>query len=297
MKGVILKMSTIENYRDNKRFNNQYKEIHNFLQKIADNGYNEHFHWGRFDWMMTHSYLDVETLTKNAMFRNKSGEFVGVVLHDMGYDDGWFILHSISDEILLRQMIEYVTVTDVGTITVNANLSDILLCSLLENMGFKKQYSTSVLEIDLSQELSYRLPEGFYLNNNDSEIDNWKWRLVIYHGFDHKGIPEEPSEEVAEAQKHLEIPEYIKVFAMRDGEYTAHCGVWYDGGETAYIEPVATVPEHRGKGLGKAVVYEAIRRAKERGAKRAIVLSDQEFYKRIGMTKSSEVATWGKNGK
>ena len=77
--------------------------------------------------------------------------------------------------------------------------------------------------------------------------------------------------------KNLDIPEYIKVFAIKDGEYTAHCGVWYNNGDTAYIEPGVTVPEHRGKRLGKAVVYEVISRAKERGAKRAIVLSDQDF--------------------
>ena len=68
-------------------------------------------------------------------------------------------------------------------------------------------------------------------------------------------------------------------------------------GNTAYIEPVATVPEHRGKGLGRAVVYEAVNRAKERGAKRAIVLSDQDFYKCLGMIKSSEVGTWVRNSK
>ena len=121
--------------------------------------------------------------------------------------------------------------------------------------------------------------------------------MAIHHGFDHEGIPQEPSAEVAEAEKHLEIPEYIKVFAIRDGEYTAHCGVWYNGGNTAYIEPVATVPEHRGRGIGRAVVYEAVNRAKEQGAKRAIVLSDQDFYKHLGMTKSSEVGTWVKSSK
>ncbi|MBD5384199.1 MAG: GNAT family N-acetyltransferase [Ruminococcaceae bacterium] len=290
-------MYSIENYIDNERFNNQFGEIHNLLQIIADNGYNEHFHWGRFDWMMSHSYLDIEMLTKNAVFRDESSELVGAVLYDTGYKDRWYILHSISDEALLRQMIDYATENDISTTTIKANLNDTLLCNLLEKMGFEKQYSESVLEIDLSQNLSYQLPEGFYLNDKDSEIDDWQWSLVIYHGFDHEGIPEEASDEVKEAQKHLKISEYIKVFAIKDGEYTAHCGVWYNYGDTAYIEPVVTVPEHRGKGLGKAVVYEAINRAKQRGAKRAIVLSDQEFYKRLGMTKSSEVGTWIKNHK
>ena len=284
-------MYSIENYKDNIRFNKQYDEIRNFLQIIADSGYNEHFHWGRFDWMMAHSNLNVEMLSRNALFRNKNGELVGAVMYDTGYKDRWYILHSISDENLLGKMIEYATKTDVGTATIKANLNDTMLCKLLENAGFEKQHSESVLQIDLSRDLSFQLPQGFCFNAPDSEIDNWQWRLVIYHGFDHEGIPQEPSEEVAKAEKHLETSEYIKTFVIKDGEYVAHCGVWYNGGNTAYIEPVVTVPEHRGKGLGKAVVYEAVNRAKEQGAKRAIVLSDQEFYIHIGMTKSSEVST------
>lgn len=290
-------MYSVENYKDHIRFDKQYDEIRKFLQSIADSGYNEHFHWGRFDWMMAHSYLDVEMLPKNALFRNENGELVGTVMYDTSFHDRWYILHSISDETLLGQMIEYVTKADVGTATIKANLNDAMLCKLLEHAGFEKQHLESVLQIDLSRHLSFQLPQGFYLNAPDSEIDNRQWQLVLYHGFDHEGIPQEQSEEVAKAAKHLEISEYIKTFAMKDGEYVAHCGVWYDGENTAYIEPVVTVPEHRGKGLGKAVVYEAINRAKEQGAKRAIVLSDQEFYIHLGMTKSSEVSIWVKHGK
>ena len=290
-------MYLIENYKDNIRFNRQYEEISKFLQIVADNGYNEHFHWGRFDWSMAHSYLDVEMLSRNALFRRENGELVGAVVYDTDYNDRWYIIHSISDENLLGQMIEYVTEADVNSAIIKANLNDTVLCRLLADAGFENQHLQSVLEIDLSRNLSFQLPQGYYLNTPDSKIDTWQWRLVIYHGFDHEGILQEPDEEVAKAGKHLEIPEYIKVFAIKDGEYAAHCGVWYNGGNTAYIEPVATVPEHRGKGLGRAVVYEAVNRAKERGAKRAIVLSDQDFYKRLGMIKSSEVGTWVRNSK
>ena len=158
------------------------------------------------------------------------------------------ILHSISDENLLGQMMEYVIRTDIHTATIKANLSDTKLCRLLENAGFENQYSQSVLEIDLSYNLSFQLPQGFYFNAPDSKIDTWQWRLVIHRGFNHEGIPQEPSRETVKAEKHLEIPEYIKVFAIRDGEYAAHCGVWYNGGNTAYIEPVATVP-------GKIIIF------------------------------------------
>ena len=246
---------------------------------------------------MAHSFLDVEMLSRNALFRRENGELIGEVVYDTDYNDRWYIIHSISDENLLGQMIEYVTEADINTAIIKANLNDTMLCRLLANAGFENQHLQSVLEIDLPRNLSFQLPQGYYLNAPDSKIDIWQWRLVIYRGFNHEGILQEPSEEVAKAEKHLEIPEYIKVFAIKDGEYAAHCGVWYNGGNTAYIEPVATVPEHRGKGLGRAVVYEAANRAKEQGAKRAIVLSDQDFYKRLGMIKSSEVGTWVRNSK
>lgn len=81
---------------------------------------------------------------------------------------------------------------------------------------------------------------------------------------------------------------------VQSGEYCAHCGLWYTEGDTAYVEPVVTVPQHRGQGLAKAVVYEACNRARKLGAKRATVLSDQAFYYRIGFECSSEVYCWEK---
>lgn len=244
--------------------------------------------------MMAHTYLDVDVLSRNALFRSQSGELAGVVMYDTDFNDRWYILHSTSDDGLLRQMIEYVVKSDGNAATIKANANDAKLCDLLMSLGFEKQYSESVLGIDLSCEFPYRLPQEFSLSASDSEIDHWKRKLVIYQGFDQEGVPEEPSEEVSRAERYLELSEYIKVFVVKDGEYVAHCGVWYDAGDTAYIEPVVTVPEHRGKGLGRAVVYEAINRAKKRGAKRAIVYSGQEFYLRFGMVKSSEVGTWVK---
>ena len=288
-------MYFIENYKGTTRYSTQRYEILKFLQVVADTGYNEHFHWGRFDWMMAHPDLDVEMLPKNALFRNEGGELVGAVVYDTSFNDRWYILHATSDESLLAYMIEYVMKNDVGTTAIKANLNDIVLCELLKRLGFGWQYSESVLQMDLLHRLSFQLPQGFCINVPYSEIDNKQWQLVIYRGFGHEGVPRVLSEEVAKAQKHLESPEYIKTFAIKDNEYAAHCGVWYNGGDTTYIEPVVTVPKHRGKGLGKAVVYEAFNRAKERGAKRAIVLSDQKFYICLGMTKSSEVGIWVKN--
>lgn len=286
-------MYAIERYQTQERFQKRYKEICKFLRFNADSGYNEHFHWGRLGWMMAHPSLDVEMLPKIALFRNNDDTMVGTVIFDTDYQNRWYVLHSVSDEKLLRQMIEYITEVD-DTPTIKANLNDIALCKTLKDMHFNKQDTESILAMDLSQNLSYRLPMGFSINKQNANIDEWQWRLVIHRGFDNDGMPQTLDEETAEAEKQLRVKEYIKTFAMKDGNYVAHCGLWYHGEETAYIEPVVTVPEYRRKGLGRAVVYEALNRAKNLGAKRAIVISEQDFYYYIGMKISSQVGTFVK---
>ena len=57
-----------------------------------------------------------------------------------------------------------------------------------------------------------------------------------------------------------------------DGAIAAFCTVWFDDvTRSAYFEPVATVPAHRQRGLGKAVMTEALRRLKRMGATTAFV--------------------------
>lgn len=57
-----------------------------------------------------------------------------------------------------------------------------------------------------------------------------------------------------------------------DGAIAAFCTIWFDDvTRTAYFEPVATVPVHRRRGLGKAVLLEGLRRLKRMGGTVAFV--------------------------
>ncbi len=290
-KGMDITMYVIENYKLlPEHFAGQYGDVHHFLTTFADSGINEHFHWGRFDWMMTSPYLDREKISRMAFFKDGNGKIAGLVLFDTSYEDRWYLLHADSDQELFRKMVEYVIDVDGKEAIIHANELDKPFCDFLEGKGFVGQHFESILELPLiGQKRNVLLPDGFKMVY---EPDEYKWRQVIWSGFDNDGEPEAPDKETAEAQRRLNDDAYIKVFAEKDGIYAAHCGVWYDGGETAYIEPVATVPEHRKKGLGRAVVYEAVNIAAGRGAKRAVVLSEQAFYFRIGMTISSRVSRW-----
>lgn len=62
------------------------------------------------------------------------------------------------------------------------------------------------------------------------------------------------------------------VAVASDGSIASFCTIWFDDvTRTAYYEPVATVPAHQRRGLGKAVIVEGLHRLKRMGARVAFV--------------------------
>ena len=281
----------IERYKNCRRFNEQYESIHQFLLEAETMEYNEHFHWGRFEWMHAHSYLDEDKLTSIIMFKDKNGDIVGLTTYDTSYDDRVYLIHTSSDKMLLEYMVDTVLEAEDDRAVIRVNSKDAVLRQILQEKGFEKKHRCAcILSLDLSNPLDYSMPNAYVMSPQGCVADPWQYQLVIHKGFDNEGIPERWDDGFLKRIPH--VNEDLKTFAIANNEYCAHCGLWYSTGNTAYVEPVATVPEHRKKGLAKAVVYEACTRANAFGAKRAIVISDQEFYFRIGFTLSSEVYDW-----
>lgn len=62
------------------------------------------------------------------------------------------------------------------------------------------------------------------------------------------------------------------VAVAADWAIAAFCTIWFDDvTRSAYFEPVATVPAHQRRGLGKAIMNEGLRRLQRMGASRAFV--------------------------
>lgn len=284
-----------EQYMNTQRFNGQYEEIYHFLLKTADNGYNEHFHWGRFEWMMCHTLLDVHKLEKIALFRDENNLLAGLVTYDTCFDDSVYLIHAATDKELLKIMVDYAAQNYrmEGKTVIKVNDNDTALIETLQENSFvKSNRDNTVLAISLEQDIDNCVPKGFHISPPDFMIDNWHYQNVLHKGFNQKGNPEPWDEELLKPTPNENNA--LKVFVFNETEYCSHCGIWYTQGETAYIEPVATIPAFRNAGLAKAAVYRAISRAKKLGAKRAIVLSRQEFYFHIGFALSSEVYCWEK---
>jgi len=131
------------------------------------------------------------------------------------------------------------------------------------------------------------LPPGFRLVSLAEEPDWGKVHRVMWRGFNHPGEPDMSPEELEDrrtmfdtvtARRDLKI-----AVAAPNGEFAAFCGMFYQPeGNFGYVEPVATDPDYRRMGLGKAAVLEGIRRCGVLGADLAYVGSDQPFYLSFG---------------
>ncbi len=62
------------------------------------------------------------------------------------------------------------------------------------------------------------------------------------------------------------------VAVAADGSIASFCTVWFDDvTRTAYFEPIATVPAHQRRGLGKAVIFEGLHRLQRMGCQVAFI--------------------------
>ena len=162
-------------------------------------------------------------------------------------------------------------------------LSEVLLTA-----GYRRRPEAdrtfSYYEIPLSSpEIS--LPDGFDFRSLEQENDMRKVHRVLWRGFDHPGEP--PEDGIEDRRKMQSSPNFrfdlTTVAKAPSGAYVVYCGMWYDEENAyCYVEPVATDPDYRRCGLGKATVLESLRQCGLLGAEVAYVWTDSPFYRSIG---------------
>ena len=131
------------------------------------------------------------------------------------------------------------------------------------------------------------------------ENDLRKVHRVLWRGFDHPGDPDEDPDGIAGRQRMQSGPHFradlTTVVEAPGGDFVSYCGMWYDAvNRYGYVEPVATDPDYRRRGLGRAAVLDAIRRCGEAGATVAYVGTDKPFYLSFGFERLSAQHCWVK---
>lgn len=263
-----------------------YRDICTFLIELCGHGTaNLNWNWARFEWMYQHPYCDRAQLGTIGLWKD-NGRVVGAAIFDLYHGEA-FCASLPEYESLLPEIYGYASknLSDENGLGVCVADTDKRTQAILESLGFKKAEQTEQLFfLDLEDIPSYTLQEGLTIRPIALPEEKEAYNTVIWKGFDHEGDMEELE---TMRRSTASLPPNLRTelcLAVDDGsEFAAHCCCWYDARtDYAYIEPVCTIPKYRGKGIGRAVLLEALDRCRDLGAKRAIVLSDQTFYQKLG---------------
>lgn len=262
-----------------------YQQVCDFFIRLNREKTHLNWNWARWEWMYAHPYCDREKLSSIGLWLD-GANIVGAAVYDL-FPGETFCGALEGYDFLLPEIVAYAydNLKNENGLGIAVREDDIPMADLLRSLGYTQAEQTEpMLYRELCGPLTYSLPAGFSIREISFPEDDFAYQTVIWKGFGHEG-------DQAELEKMLSnkfLPpnrrqELCLAVVDENGKFAAHCTCWYDTRtDYAYIEPVCTIPKCRGMGLGKAVVTEVLRRAKMLGATQAIVLSDQEFYKRLG---------------
>lgn len=287
------------------RYGSDYSLIRKFL--LSENNINYSF--GRWDWMISHSYLNQEELSKIGLwFHNE--DLVGIATFDTMIDGNCFFVLKKDFEFLYKKMIIHAEndLSNNGKTWLLIDDCNAYFQKVALEMGYiptqSKDYD-AIFDIT-SDSVKYWLPEGFTVTSMKDTYDLYQYGRVLWKGFNHESNGEgeyQPTDEKIEIfRKEFERPNVnleLKVAVVAsDGSFVSYCGMWQDSEtKNVLVEPVATDPAYRKMGLGRAAVLEAIRRCSLLGAEKALVGSSQQFYYNIGFRPCKTSTFWEKSEK
>lgn len=139
------------------------------------------------------------------------------------------------------------------------------------------------------------IPDGFRLQSLADDDDLAKSDRVLHRGFNDGG---EPDDDGIVGRKFMQsAPNFNRelniVAVAPNGDWVSYSGMWYEPtNRYCYVEPVATDPDYRLMGLGKAAVTESIRRSRLLGAEISFVGATLPIYKSIGFEQVYSLEKW-----
>ena len=287
------------NYTKQPGITKDYHKVRDFFIKL---GYAE-FTYTRWDWMATHGYLDKSAVSKIGIWENNE-DIVGVATFDCQLGQA-FCLALSEYAYLKKEMLLYAkdNLSKNGKFGVIISDTDYNFQDIAAKLGFvatEHKESDAIFYLDKTS-TAYKLPEGFHITSMKETFDLYQYGRVLWKGFNHElngegefhfTKEEEQEKETEMIRPNVDLSLKVAVVGP-NGNFVAYCGIWYDPiAGYAVIEPVATDPDYRKMGLGKAAVLEGIRRVGELGAKKVLVGSSQQFYYSIGMRPFATATMW-----
>ena len=282
---------TMRNYQNEE----DYWRIREFLRQVMIlNGRRElSWHVARLDywWWFINPDIEKILLEENVfLWETESGE-IAAVLNPEGRGQAFLQVHpEFHTPELDREMI---TLTEERLSVTNKNGQRVLQIffdsqdttrrQILNRRGFKRVEEAGNQEYQHRRSLDEALPDvlqiaGYTIRSMGDGLELLERCYASGLGFH--------EDDIHIARDNRDHPEWYHgiqsaplyrrdldiVAVASDGSVASFCTAWFDDvSRTAYLEPVATVPVHRKRGLGKAVILEVLHRLKRMGCKVAFV--------------------------
>lgn len=290
------------NFTNTPGFSKDYHLVCKFLFRInSDKVITEGFLWGRWEWAFSLPYLDETNISKIGIWEDND-TIVGLATYEDKLGSAYFCIDP-NYQYLKKEMLLYANdnLSNYGKLRILIPNADHEFQVIASQNGFiptTECESTAIFDLNINS-THYDLPYGYTIKNLADGYDIHKYQRVLWRGFNHEGGPPQIEKEITESKKSLvggpHVNLKLKIAAISpQGDYVSYCGMWYEQGTNyALVEHVATDPDHRLKGLGRAVVLEGIKQCGILGAKNAYVGSSQQFYYNIGFYPLS-LSNWWK---
>ena len=267
---------------------NDYEAVCRFLIELNEcDRTHINWNWARFEWMAEHPEFDHSLISSIGLWIEGGNKVVGAAIYDMYFGEAFCGVlpeyNALYPEILEYAWRELKDEAGLGIAICDDDpkrIQTALACDFVQ-----ADQSETVMTIRLEQPFPVKLPDGLRFSELDPVRDAYAASWLFWQGFDHgsdRAEFERTEQIIPRIRPHFNLD--LSVAAVNpDGEPVSLCCLWYHPDtDYAYVEPVCTVPSYRGKGVAKAVIYEALNRAKALGAKQAYVLSDMAFYEKLG---------------
>jgi mycothiol synthase len=245
-----------------------------------DLAHGEYYHLGDVIWQLFRA--DVGAPASVRLWENGVGNLLGFAVPDDGQVSLQVHPSTRGDARLEHAMLAWAedtcrsstTGTTAPTITTDAFDDDEQRLAVLARRGYHRA-DGGFTSVRFHQNLAARisapeLPPGFTMRHIADEAD-FAARVAL-----HREVWTGSRVTVDSYRQMRTITGYrpeLDIFAVApDGTWASYCICWYDPeSRTGQYEPVGTRPAYRGRGLGKAVITEGLRRLQAYGACLAIV--------------------------
>lgn len=269
-----------------------YWRMRQFLREvfILNDRLERSWHVARLEYARWHTCLNCANVTLNEVVHlwEAGSQLAAILMPDGGKGEAHFLLHpEFKTQVLKLEMLEvaeqhlYATREDGSrTLLLWAHQTDSELQEILSSHGYRKE---DFPEHQWRRDLDTPIPDvplapGYIIRSLGDGLELLERCYASGLGF-HEGdikTAVENRDDPAWYRNIQTAPLYRRdldlVAVAPDGSVAAFCTIWFDDvTRTAYYEPVATVPAHQRKGLGKALLTEGLRRLQRMGATRAFV--------------------------